>query len=114
MYCPTGQRMERLSDARRVTNNGFVQTISRYKARNYKDCPLRCRCYRSRSERIVQVNHRLRKIKEREREKLLSDEGLVQNELFIGTELGIVSGFELSVLHMVIFHAHESSVIVCL
>ena len=32
--------------------------------------------YRSRSERIVQVNHRLRKIKEREREKLLSDEGL--------------------------------------
>ena len=76
MYCPMGQRMERLSDARRVTNNGFVQTISRYKARNYKDCPLRCRCYRSRSERIVQVNHRLRKIKEREREKLLSDEGL--------------------------------------
>lgn len=76
MYCPMGQRMERLSDARRITNNGFVQTISRYKARNYKGCPLRCRCYRSRSERIVQVNHRLRKIKEREREKLLSDEGL--------------------------------------
>ena len=40
--------------------------------------------------------------------------GIVQNELFIGTELGIVSGFELSVLHMVIFHAHESSIIVCL
>ena len=76
MYCPTGQRMERLSDARRVTNNGFVQTISRYKARNYKGCPLRCRCHRSRSERIVQVNHRLRKIKEMEREKLLSPEGL--------------------------------------
>ena len=28
-------------------------------------------------------------------------DGIVQNELFIGTELGIVSGFELSVLHMV-------------
>ena len=39
-------------------------------------------------------------------------DGIVQNELFIGTELGIVSGFELSVLHMVIFHAHESSIIV--
>ena len=38
-------------------------------------------------------------------------DGIVQNELFIGTELGIVSGFELSVLHMVIFHAHESSII---
>lgn len=76
MYCPMGQRMERLSDARRITDNGFVQTISRYRARNCKGCPLRCRCHRSRSERIVQVNHRLRKIKEREREKLLSDEGL--------------------------------------
>ena len=50
--------------------------VYKRQARNYKDCPLRCRCYRSRSERSVQVNHRLRKIKEREREKLLSDEGL--------------------------------------
>ena len=76
MYCPMGQRMERLSDAKRVTDNGFVQTISRYRACNCNACPLRCRYHRSRSERIVQVNHRLRKIKEREREKLLSPEGL--------------------------------------
>ena len=76
MYCPMGQRMKRLSDAKRITDNGFVQTISRYRARNCNGCPLRCRCHRGRSERIVQVNHRLRKIKEREREKLLSDEGL--------------------------------------
>ena len=41
-------------------------------------------------------------------------DGIVQNELFIGTELGIVSGFELSVPHVVLFHAYESSVIVCL
>ena len=58
MYCPMGQRMERLSDVRRVTDNGFVQTISRYRARNCKGCPLRCRCHKSSSERIVQVNHR--------------------------------------------------------
>ena len=76
MYCPMGQRMERLFDAKRVTDNGFVQTISRYRACNCKSCPLRYRCHRSRSERIVQVNHRLRKIKEREHEKLLSPEGL--------------------------------------
>ena len=76
MYCPMGQRMERLSDIKRTTDNGFVQTISRYRARNCKGCPLKCRCHRSRSERIVQVNHRLRKIKAREREKRLSDEGL--------------------------------------
>lgn len=76
MYCPMGQRMKRLADIKRITDNGFEQTISRYRARNCKGCPLRCRCHKSRSERIVQVNHRLRKFKEKEREKLLSPEGL--------------------------------------
>ena len=41
-------------------------------------------------------------------------DGIVQNELSVGTDLGIISGFELSVPHVVLFHAHESSVIVCL
>ncbi len=27
MYCPMGQRMERLSDAKRVTDNGFVGSV---------------------------------------------------------------------------------------
>ena len=39
---------------------------------------------------------------------------IVQNELFVGADLGIISGFELSVPHVVLLHAHESSVIVCL
>ena len=41
-------------------------------------------------------------------------EGIVQDELFIGTDLGIVSGFKLSVLHVVLFHTHESGIIVSL
>ena len=41
-------------------------------------------------------------------------DGIVQNELFIGTDLGIVSGFKLSVLHVVLFHTHESGIIVSL
>ena len=39
-------------------------------------------------------------------------EGIVQNELFVGTDLGIISGFELSIPHMVFFHTHEGGVIV--
>ena len=41
-------------------------------------------------------------------------EGIVQDELFIDTDLGIVSGFKLSVLHVVLFHTHESGIIVSL
>ncbi|WP_288213219.1 transposase, partial [Parabacteroides sp. CAG:2] len=55
----------------------------RYRARNCKGCQLRCRCHKSRSERIIQVNHCLRKIKERVREKLLSDEGRSRSERIV-------------------------------
>ena len=41
-------------------------------------------------------------------------EGIVQDEQFIDTDLGIVSGFMLSVLHVVLFHTHESGIIVSL
>lgn len=41
-----------------------------------KGCPLKHRYHRSRSERIVQVNHQLRKIKEKERKRLLSPQEL--------------------------------------
>ena len=41
-------------------------------------------------------------------------DGIVQNKLPVGTDLGIISGLELSVPHVVLLHAHESSVIVCL
>ena len=41
-------------------------------------------------------------------------DGIVQNELSVGTDLGIVSGFKLSVLHVVLFHTHESGIIVSL
>ena len=34
MYCPMGQRMKRLSDVRRTTDNGFEQTLSRYRVQN--------------------------------------------------------------------------------
>ena len=46
-----GQRIKRLSDVKRTTDNGFVQTISKYRGRNCKSYPLRCRCHRIRSEK---------------------------------------------------------------
>ena len=41
-------------------------------------------------------------------------DGIVQNELSVGTDLGIISGFELSVPHVVLFHAHEGRILICL
>ena len=41
-------------------------------------------------------------------------DGIVQDELPVGTDLGIISWFELPIPHMVFLHAHESGIIVCL
>ena len=41
-------------------------------------------------------------------------EGIVQDELSVGTDLRVVSGLELSVPHVVFLHPHERGVRVCL
>ena len=35
---------------------------------------------------------------------------IMGDELFLGTDLCIVGGFELAVLHVVLFHAHKHSI----
>ncbi|WP_436419134.1 transposase [Petrimonas sp.] len=39
--------------------------------------PLRSLCHKSKINRVIQVNHRLGKLKVEEKEKLLSEEGLM-------------------------------------
>ena len=39
-------------------------------------------------------------------------DGIVQNELLVGTDLWVISGFKLPISHVVLFHAHESCVFV--
>ncbi|MCG8378151.1 MAG: IS1182 family transposase [Proteobacteria bacterium] len=76
VYCPMGQPMDRIEDRQRKTASGFIQNIARYKARNCHRCPLRPLCHKSTDNRIVEINHHLRLLKQKVREKLLSDEGI--------------------------------------
>jgi transposase len=75
-YCPMGQAMRHIGDRKQKTVNGFEQTISRYRAQNCEGCPLRGSCHKSEGDRIIEVNHNLNKLRSREREKLMSEEGL--------------------------------------
>lgn len=77
VYCPIGQPMDRIEDRKRKTASGYVQAYARYQARNCEGCPLRSNCHKAKGNRIVEINHNLRKHKERVRKKLLSEEGLV-------------------------------------
>lgn len=75
-YCPMGQPMEKIGDREKRTSNGFVQQYRLYQAKNCHACPLRGRCFKGKGNRVIQINHQLRKYKEKARKNLLSDKGI--------------------------------------
>lgn len=76
LICPMGQRMAHIGDGQRVTSSGYVQLISRYQAQNCHNCPMRGVCHHPPGNRIVEVNHSLRKHKQAAKERLNTDEGI--------------------------------------
>lgn len=80
-YCPMGQEMHRVRTKKDKTTTGFEQEISFYRAQNCKGCPIRGRCHKGEGERTIQINHNLRRLRKRAREKLNSDEGLEKRSL---------------------------------
>ena len=74
--CPMGQHMHCIGIHQTKTKTGFIQTIHRYQAVNCNGCPLRSVCHKSKSNRIIEVNHRLNQYKEQVREKLNSKQGI--------------------------------------
>lgn len=75
--CPMGQHMEKTGATTRKTENVYISNISIYEAKNCLDCPLRCLCHNSKTNRRIEVNHNLNRHKERAKELLTSQEGLL-------------------------------------
>ena len=74
--CPMGQKLERVGQYGRTSELGYVSQITRYQARRCEGCPLRGQCHRGKGNRVLEVNHRLQRLKARARERLLSEEGV--------------------------------------
>lgn len=74
--CPMGQHMEHSYNTTRKSASGFVSDISVYRAKNCGGCPLRCLCHKSKEDRQIEVNHRLREYRRIARERLTSEEGI--------------------------------------
>ena len=79
-YCPMGQSMECIASYERETANGYLQSISRYQAKNCRGCSLRGLCHKAKGNRIVERNHNLVRLKEKAKEKLLSEEGVAHRK----------------------------------
>ena len=74
--CPMGQRMRRIGTRHVKTASGYVSENARYRAVRCEGCPLRCRCFKAKGNRTIELNHRLRKYRQKAKEQLCSEEGL--------------------------------------
>lgn len=74
--CTIGQRIEKVCDAKRISSNGYESQVSIYQAKNCQGCPLIEMCYQAKTNRRIEVNHRLNEQKDKVRALLLSPEGI--------------------------------------
>lgn len=73
--CPMGQKMKKIYTSRAVTDLGYVTEKKLYKAIRCEGCPMRGICNKSKTNKIISVNHNLERHKERVRKNLNCFEG---------------------------------------
>lgn len=76
VICPSGKPMKPIGESYRTTANGFKQKMIKYQAVKCKACPLREQCHQQKGNRIVAINHRLRKLKQQADQRLKSEQGI--------------------------------------
>ncbi len=74
--CPMGQKMSNVGQDSRITKNGFEQHFTLYQAQRCEGCPLRGACHKAQSNRQIQINHRLKRYKDKATKLLTSQQGL--------------------------------------
>ena len=76
--CPMGQHLERCGTRTSVSELGYRSCVAVYRAARCAGCPLRCLCYKGKSERrVMEVNHRANALKRQARELLTGERGLM-------------------------------------
>ena len=68
--------LQRIGTGHVKTASGYISENARYRAVKCEGCPLRCRCFKAKGNRTIELNHRLRKYRQNAKELLCSEEGL--------------------------------------
>lgn len=74
--CPMGQKLSPKYETHPKTKSGYRQTYRVYEAQNCNGCPLRGVCHKSKQNRQIQVNWNLKRLKEKAKAKLISEQGV--------------------------------------
>lgn len=76
LYCPINKPMYNIGTHREKNRNGFTQIVTQYQAEDCTGCALRDACHQSKYDRVVKINHNLKKYKEHVHTLLTSEKGL--------------------------------------
>ena len=74
--CPMGQHLTKKGVGTRISDNGYKSNVSYYQATNCNGCPLRGQCHKAKGNRTLEVNFRLKELKQKAKELLMSEIGL--------------------------------------
>lgn len=79
-YCPKDKPMNNKGVHTIKTKTGFEQTITRYETDNCKWCRLRSECHKGKGNRIIEINHNLRRLKLRADKRLRTKRGIAKRK----------------------------------
>jgi len=74
--CPMGQHLTKKGVGTRISDNGYKSNVSYYQAANCSGCPLRGQCHKAKGNRTLEVNFRLKELKQKAKTLLMSETGL--------------------------------------
>ena len=81
LICPIGQRMNMVGTKKGETELGYKFLTSTYEAKNCKGCPLRGKCHKAKGNRRIDLNHNLKRLRNKAKEKLTSVQGLYHRSM---------------------------------
>ena len=79
--CPMGQHMEFCGERQRISELDYVKTTRLYRARNCAGCPLRGMCFKGKGDRVMEINVRSRRYRDKAKELLTGERGLYHRSM---------------------------------
>ena len=74
-YCPMGQKMKKIGETEKLSENKYVRQLTLYQAINCGGCPIRAVCHNQKTERIIRVSRAGNYLRRKAKEKLETEIG---------------------------------------
>lgn len=74
--CHAGEKLEKVAERERNSSNGFPYLVCIYQAKNCQNCPFRENCFKGDGNRSIEINHELKRLREKAKRLLTSQEGI--------------------------------------